>query len=225
MKDTIFLLIMFSLLASSRTSSGTNIKGNDDVLNQLMTRLDKLTKQVEHLSKKGNVEERLENLEKIAKVKLLRSCHELEQHGVTKNGKLASSEKISILHKLHSKNCVTIGKYLIDPDGLGIGELPIKVRCIFGEGNGAITEIDHQDGKIIAANHCSGKQCFSKNITYSVSKIQMLALKSISTTCTQALSYGCYLAPLSLHEENLGGWLDVNGEYIHTNMYKIIAHH
>ena len=97
MKDTIFLLIMFSLIASSRTSSGTNIKGNDDVLNQLMTRLDKLTEQVEHLSKKGNVEERLENLEKIAKVKLLRSCHELEQHGVTKNGKLASSEKISIL--------------------------------------------------------------------------------------------------------------------------------
>ena len=225
MKDTIFLLIMFSLLASSRTSSGTNIKGNDDVLNQLMTRLDKLTKQVEHLSKKGNVEERLENLEEIAKVKLLRSCHELEQHGVTKNGKLASSEKISILHKLHSKNCVTIGKYLIDPDGLGIGELPIKVRCIFGEGNGAITEIDHQDGKIIAANHCSGKQCFSKNITYSVSKIQMLALKSISTTCTQALSYGCYLAPLSLHEQNLGGWLDVNGNYIYTTLLQIPAHH
>ena len=97
MKDTIFLLIMVILSASSRTSSGTNIKGNDDVLNQLMTRLDKLTKQVEHLSKKGNVEERLENLEEIAKVKLLRSCHELEQHGVTKNGKLASSEKISIL--------------------------------------------------------------------------------------------------------------------------------
>ena len=69
-----------------------------------MTRLDKLTKQVEHLSKIGNVEERLENLEEIAKVKLLRSCQELEQHGVTKNGKLAFSEKIFILHLLHSKN-------------------------------------------------------------------------------------------------------------------------
>ena len=100
MKEIIFLLIMFSLLASSRTSSDTNI---DDTLNQLMTRLDKLTEQVEHLSKKGNVEERLENLEEIAKVKLLRSCHELEQHGVTKNGKLVSSEIMFIVY--HSKNC------------------------------------------------------------------------------------------------------------------------
>ena len=227
MKDTIFLLIMVILSASSRTSSGTNIKGNDDVLNQLMTRLDKLTEQVEHLSKKGNVEERLENLEEIARVKLLRSCHELEQHGVSKNGKLASWHKTENLAwtRLYILKIMIIGKYLIDPDGLGIGDPPIEVRCIFGEGDGAITEIDHQDGKIIAADHCSRKQCFSKNITYSVSKNQMLALKSISTTCTQALSYGCYLAPLSLHEENLGGWLDVNGEYIHTNMYKIIAHH
>ena len=94
---------MLILSALSSASSGTNIKGNDDVLNQLITRLDKLTEQVEHLSKKGNVEERLENLEEIAKVKLLRSCHELEQHGVTKNGKLVSSEIMFIVY--HSKNC------------------------------------------------------------------------------------------------------------------------
>ena len=227
MKDTIFLLIMVILSASSRTSSGTNIKGNDDVLNQFMTRLDKLTEQVEHLSKKGNVEERLENLEEIARVKLLRSCHELEQHGVSKNGKLASWHKTENLAwtRLYILKIMIIGKYLIDPDGLGIGDPPIEVRCIFGEGDGAITEIDHQDGKIIAADHCSGKQCFSKNITYSVSKIQMLALTSISTTCTQALSYGCYLAPLSLHEENLGGWLDVNGNYIYTTLLQISVHH
>ena len=34
-----------------------------------------------------NVEERLEHLEEIAKVKVLRSCHELEQHGITKSGR------------------------------------------------------------------------------------------------------------------------------------------
>ena len=33
-----------------------------------------------------NVEERLEHLEEMAKVKVLRSCHELEQHGITKSG-------------------------------------------------------------------------------------------------------------------------------------------
>ena len=194
----------------------------------LIKSLEILTKQVEQLSAKlqslersqtnvpepevmeNNLKTRVENLEKI---KVLRSCHELQQYGVTKNGKLNRTlQRYVYYNLLHFKHLI-IGKYMIDPDGQGIGEPPIEVRCVFGEGDGAITEIDHQNGTIIVADQCSGKQCFSRKITYSASKNQMLALKSISTTCTQALSYGCFLAPLSLNEENLGGWLDVNGEY------------
>ena len=107
---------------------------------------------------------------------------------------------------------------MVDPDGQLIGDPPIEVTCIFGAGDGAITEIDNLNKDIIVADHCEGIQCFSEEINYPVSKNQMLALKSISTSCTQEISFGCFLAPIVDEEQLFGGWLDVNGMF-HLNRY------
>ena len=107
---------------------------------------------------------------------------------------------------------------MVDPDGELIGDRPIEVTCIFGAGDGAITEIDNLNKDIIVADHCEGIQCFSEEINYPVSKNQMLALKSISTSCTQEISFGCFLAPIVDEEQLFGGWLDVNGMF-HLNRY------
>ena len=40
---------------------------------------------------------------------------------------------------------------MVDPDGELIGDPPIEVTCIFGAGNGAITEIDNLNKDIIVA--------------------------------------------------------------------------
>ncbi len=74
--------------------------------------------------KKGDtVEERLEHLEEVAKVKVLRSCDELAKHGITKSG-----------------------DYDIDPDGDMIGNPPIKVFCDFVTGETLI----HHDSEVVS---------------------------------------------------------------------------
>ncbi len=50
------------------------------------------------------IEERVEHLEELSKIKTLRTCHELAQHGIT-----------------------TSGKYNIDPDGDQIGN-PKRIK-------------------------------------------------------------------------------------------------
>ena len=78
-----------------------------------------------------------------------------------------------------------------------------------------MTEIDHTNqNDIIVVDHCDGIQCFTKEIQYAVPMDQIKALKSISSSCTQEISFGCFLAPLYREEVLLGGWLDINGKKI-----------
>ena len=102
----------------------------------------------------------------------------------------------------------------MDPDGELIGEPPIEVSCIFDEGDGAITMIHNMNEGIIPVDHCDSLQCFEKSITYPVSVNQIKALKDISSTCTQYISFGCILAPLENDGNFFGAWKDINGKFI-----------
>ena len=138
--------------------------------------------------KDEDIEERLEHLEEVAKVKILRSCEELARHGVNKNGL-----------------CI------IDPDGEMISHDPIRVHCSF-DGDKVITEISHYQEKNIVVDHCDSIGCFQQEIEYDVPLEQITALVSLSESCEQYIDFGCFLAPLIENEENLGGWLDRNGK-------------
>ena len=102
----------------------------------------------------------------------------------------------------------------MDPDGELIGEPPINVYCIFDEGDGAVTLIHNLNEDTIPVDHCDSLQCFEKPINYPVSDDQIKALKSISSTCTQYISFGCILAPLENDGNFLGAWKDFNGELL-----------
>jgi hypothetical protein len=77
-----------------------------------------------------SVEERLDYLEEISKVKVLRSCDELAAHGVSKSD-----------------------FYEIDPDGELIGSPPITVYCNFNTG---VTEVIHDSESMLKVEHCQG---------------------------------------------------------------------
>ena len=138
--------------------------------------------------KDDEIEDRLEHLEELAKIKILRSCEELARHGVNKNG-----------------------LYIIDPDGEMISHDPIRVHCSF-DGDKVITEISHYQEKNIVVDHCDSIGCFQQEIEYDVPLEQITALVSLSESCEQYIDFGCFLAPLIENEENLGGWLDRNGK-------------
>ena len=145
-------------------------------------------------------EERLEMVEELSKVKILRSCEELARHGVAKNG-----------------------AYTIDPDGEMISSDPIVVNCIFDSGN-VITEIPHYQEKPIVIDHCDTLACFNQNIDYPVPLSQLEALVSLSENCEQFVSFGCFLAPLETEDQFLGGWNDRKGVcYLINIIFKYIV--
>ena len=129
------------------------------------------------------------HVEEISKTKILRTCHELARHGVT-----------------------TSGFYEVDPDGELIGHDPINVFCTFTEDGQAITEILHDSEDIIRVEKCSEVGCFTHDVKYDVPLAQIKALASLSESCEQKITFGCFLAPLSSNENTLGGWLDRNGK-------------
>jgi hypothetical protein len=138
----------------------------------------------EHLessSTSNDVEERLEKLEELSRVGTLRTCDEYSSFGLK-----------------------TSRKYLIDPDGLLVGEPPFTVFCNFDvDGGQAGTEVFHNSENLSDVEHCHDPGCFSTNITYTdgilgepVPISQIDALIALSRSCDQSFYYECTQAPL-----------------------------
>ncbi len=134
------------------------------------------------------IEERVERLEELSKLKVLRSCHELFQHGIK-----------------------TSGLYDIDPDGENIGRPPIQVYCNYTSG-ATLTVLSHDSEEPVEVEHgCDGPGCFTHSITYENPMDQIQALIQISDRCSQTIQIDCYSAPLANGEVEFGWWLDKNG--------------
>ena len=141
--------------------------------------------------KLDDIEARLSHVEQLSKAKVLRSCEELAKAGVDKSD-----------------------FYEIDPDGQLIGRPPIKVYCQFRSDGSVTTEIFHKMHDVpIPVDHCQGSGCFRHKLDYNgVPLEQIQAVISLSASCRQFISFGCWSAALSNQDENLGGWLDRYGK-------------
>ena len=87
---------------------------------------------------------------------------------------------------------------------------PILVNCIFDQDK-VITEISHFQEKPLVVDHCNEVKCWKQEIDYGVPLAQLEALISLSETCSQSITYDCFLAPLESEEQFLGGWIDHAG--------------
>ena len=131
-------------------------------------------------------EERLQHLEELSKIHTLRSCHEYDEYGIS-----------------------TSGRYFIDPDGPLIGLEPFEVYCNFEDHS---TEILHDhDGETVEIDHCTEPHvCFRLDLTYPTKMEQMIALIDLSESCTQEITFNCFLAPLTVNGEAIGTWVNRN---------------
>lgn len=159
------------------------VKSDNQELKNQITELDN------KIQNNSTLEKRLNQVEELSKIKLLRTCEELARHGIS-----------------------TDGLYTIDPDGELIGYDPIEVYCAFDVDGNVVTEVKHFQDNVIEAEKCKTPRCFNKTIDYGVPLAQIEALVSLSETCWQTLSFGCFLAPLFDNGEALGGWRDRNGK-------------
>ncbi|CAG0886202.1 unnamed protein product [Darwinula stevensoni] len=104
------------------------------------------------------------------------------------------------------------GPYLVDPDGILVGDPPIQVLCDM-EYDPVSTIVLHDSMEVdTEIDHCADPGCFSRNITYEASLKQMVALIDRSQSCYQEIGYDCVSAALTTGVTHNVWWVDRHGE-------------
>ena len=132
------------------------------------------------------LEERVEFLEEMEKVKTLRTCEEYASYGIS-----------------------TSGMFTVDPDGNGIGMEAIEVFCNFTEKS---TQVMHDAEFPVEISWCPEQYCYSLNLSYSAPLEQIVALMELSEKCEQSISFSCFQSPLSIGDDPIGVWINRNNE-------------
>ena len=148
--------------------------------------LEKKNQNLEKTNK--DINDELSYLKELSKLNVVRTCEEMADYGVNQSN-----------------------FYLVDPDGPLLGEEPIRVYCDFSEGS-VSTIISHDSEVKIEVRHCTDPGCYSRQITYDAPMEQIQSLIELSNTCSQEITYNCFLSPLQDEGVNYGFWKDKNGE-------------
>ena len=148
--------------------------------------LEKKNQNLEKTNK--DINDELSYLKELSKLNVVRTCEEMADYGVNQSN-----------------------FYLVDPDGPLLGEEPIRVYCDFSEGS-VSTIISHDSEVKIEVGHCTDPGCYSRQITYDAPMEQIQSLIELSNTCSQEITYNCFLSPLQDEGVNYGFWKDKNGE-------------
>ena len=169
------------------------LKEKDQLIDEMKTDIEALKNNVAELQQEiikisnQSVDERLQHLEQMEKILSLRSCHEYDQYGINSSG-----------------------IYNVDPDGPLLGQAPFPVFCNFDE---KTTEVIHDHEGAFEIPHCTGDMCYKLEIDYSVPITQLETLITLSETCTQELTFDCFLAPLTnKYQDLVGAWTNRDGE-------------
>ena len=173
------------------------------------------------------MEDRLAEKEEELKAEYLAKQDELRQEflqSATENKRDSNHE----LEKLHAeKSCQELsyhgieesGAYFIDSDGEKTGEKPFKAFCEF-QGEEVSTKIAHDVSPNYELDQCTdGPGCSQVDFNYQSSVPQMKSLIEHSTSCYQDIQVQCVLAPLQLYGQQLGWFLDVNGQQRYLSSY------
>ena len=108
---------------------------------------------------------------------------------------------------------VTDGEYLIDPDGPGRNEAPVRVYCNMAGKNGlAGTHVGHDSETRTLVNGYNAPLSYSRNITYKISMAQIIALMDLSHSCEQFIKYECHHSVILLFDNSVwASWVSRDG--------------
>ena len=221
MKLSLVLVFFFLHLNGTLGDNDERIKALEDIVANLVNKVNELESILakENVGNAKNVddalEQRVEKLEQVSKIKNLRTCQELSDRGLTKSG-----------------------TFDIDPDGDGQGFGPITVYCDFEKNTTSIfhdkedtikvricsfictiPNANYPKSTLILTHYkfqiekCSSEGCAVYDFNYFAPLEQIQALIDLSESCTQSIDFGCFMAPLQYEGVSLGYWTDINGDY------------
>ena len=179
----------FQHLANQMKSFESKLKVLESENNDLKISVQNLTNENKALKRlvDDSLEQRVEKLEELSKLKSVRTCQELSNRGITQSG-----------------------VYEIDPDGDGIGFGPITVYCNFLTNE---TSIYHDKEDVIKIDKCDTEGCAVYDFNYFAPQAQIQSLIELSESCYQDFNYGCFMAPLRHEGVDSGFWADKNGDF------------
>ncbi|CAG0896290.1 unnamed protein product [Darwinula stevensoni] len=131
----------------------------------------------------------------------------------TTEGRLQYLEAISL--QITPRTCQTLadlgvtrtGEYFVDPDGVLIGDAPIKVICDM-ETDPVATIVLHDSMGNTAIDRCADPGCYNHSIKYGSPMKQMVALIQHSKSCEQYIR---------VSPEVTATWIEIGGNGGHTN--------
>ncbi|CAG0886206.1 unnamed protein product [Darwinula stevensoni] len=107
----------------------------------------------------------------------------------------------------------TTGIYSVDPDGVLVGDPPIKVFCDMETDPVSTIVLHDAMDEDAVVDRCDRPGCFGRNVTYNASMTQMVALIDRSQSCDQKIRYGCLSAALSTGgATQYAWWVDRHGQ-------------
>ncbi|CAG0885455.1 unnamed protein product [Darwinula stevensoni] len=163
-----------------------------------------------------NMRKEHENLKSSFQEHLLES-DKLQLQLNTTEGRLQYLEAISL--QITPRTCQTLadlgvtrtGEYLVDPDGVLIGEAPIKVICDM-ETDPVATIVLHDSMGNTAIDRCADPGCYNHSIKYGSPMKQMVALIQHSKSCEQYIRYDCFSSALTTGVIHYAWWVDRHDE-------------
>ncbi|CAG0904069.1 unnamed protein product, partial [Darwinula stevensoni] len=173
----------FKLDIAQLKRENANLKQDNENLKSHQQEKDNDLKLREH-----TVEERLRYLEAITRQITPRTCQTLADLGVTLSG-----------------------TYLVDPDGVFIGDPPIQVLCDMGT-DPVSTIVLHDSMENTEIDHCPDPGSYSRSITYDASLKQIKALIDQSESCEQQITYNCFTIALTTNDVHYAWWMDRHDE-------------
>ncbi|XP_059351518.1 uncharacterized protein LOC130694059 isoform X2 [Daphnia carinata] len=171
--------------------------------------------------KVGQLEEKIKKQDSLLAV-LKKGLHPLKDN-IDTNQHLRPNAILRTCHEINVANpSYPSGMYWIDPDGQGIGDPPIHVYCDMEapEANGdnwwfdavkGTTSIVHDSESEMDIGSCTEPGCYSRQIKYNASDVQIQALIQFSENCAQNIEYYCRNSPLKYNGTVYAWWYDKDG--------------
>ena len=115
--------------------------------------------------------------------------------------------------KLKDMGVATDGDYMVDPDGLGIGEAPVLVSCnMTGRDGQAATSVAHDSEARTHVDYpYEYPDYYSKTVHYDIPRPQLAALLAISNQCEQFIRYDCKGSVFTYQGDREGGIWESRG--------------
>ena len=147
------------------SNQGDLIATQGKLIERLSATVTRLETQSQQPSVDPEINDRVETLEELSKLRMAPTCEHLAMYGISKSG-----------------------SYNINLNEDALGAKPVEVHCNFTTMTTEIMPVSRQPVEI---EKCSGSGCFTHDVEYLATLSQLEELVDLSIECTQDITFDC----------------------------------